>query len=556
MIGTIRKHSKWLWLVIIIATIISFVFWGAGPSRMGNGSGGSATGDYGTIYGHKITQQAFIEARNEFYIFYWFRSHEWPDANPNFTETELANEVYVRLMLFQKATDLGIHVGEPEVVTAANDLLNSLNRNGQIVPLTEFVKQVLQPKGLTAVDFKNFVRQYLIMEQLQQSIGLTGELITPQAAAAAYQRDHQELSAQMVVFSASNYLSSVTVTPDAVAKFYSNYLAAYRLPDRSQVSYVAFDVSNYVAAAEQKLGRTNLDSQVEMNFRRSGMQAVPGAKTPEEAKARIREALLWPRAKEAARQDANTLASTVFAQEPARAENLTTIAQQKGLTVHVTAPFAGEFGPEEFVAPPAFTKAAFGLTTDVPFAGPIVGEYAVYILAYNKQLPSEIPPLDQIRDRVTRDYQWREAVFQAWHAGTDFARSLTGMTADRGFASLCVAAGLQPQVLPPFSLSTQALPELGERAEMNLVKQAAFTTPVGKASGFVTNNAGGFIVYVQSRLPVDQAKMNSELPPYQTAFRRERQNEAFNQWVNLEANRQLRDTPAFRQAAAPGIPRK
>ena len=50
------------------------------------------------------------------------------------------------------------------------------------------------------------------------------------------------------------------------------------------------------------------------------------------------------------------------------------------------------------------------------------------------------------------------------------------MTANRGFASLCVAAGLQPQVLPAFSLSTQELPELGERAELNQLKQAVFTT--------------------------------------------------------------------------------
>ena len=85
------------------------------------------------------------------------------------------------------------------------------------------------------------------MEQLQQAIGLTGELVTPQEAAAAYQREHQELSAQMVFFSASNYLSSVIVTPAAVDQFYTNFLAEYRLPDRVQVSYVAFEVTNYLA---------------------------------------------------------------------------------------------------------------------------------------------------------------------------------------------------------------------------------------------------------------------------------------------------------------------
>ena len=552
MIGTIRKHSKWLWLIIIIATVISFVFWGAGPSRLGGdgGGGGGVSGDYGSVYGHKITQPAFLEARNEYYLFYWFRSGgEWPDRNPNFTEDVLGREIYIRLMLMQKANDLGIHVGDDAVVTAANGLLRSIGRNGQAVPLDEFVKQILQPKGLTAQDFKNFARQYLVMEQLQQAIGLTGELLTPQEAAAAYQRDHQELSAQIVFFSASNYLPAVTITPAAVAQFYTNHLAEYRLPDRVQVSYVAFEVTNFLAEAEQKLSQTNLNEQVDAVYRRYGASAFPEAKTPAEAKAQIRTAMIRQRALSDARQQANDFANEVFGQEPARPENLDAVAKQKGLPAHVTAPFAREFGPEEFTAPPGFIKAAFALASDEPFAGPIAGPNAVYVLAFVKQLPSEIPALDQIRDRVTRDYQWRQATLLARQAGTNFVHTLTGMTADRGFASLCVAAGLQPQVLPAFSLSTRELPELGEAIGLNQLKQAAFTAPVGKPGGFEETGDGGFIVYVQSRLPIDQAKMNSDLSQYITALSRERLNETFNQWVNLEANRQL---PVFRRQPKSG----
>jgi parvulin-like peptidyl-prolyl isomerase len=555
MIGTIRKHSGWLWGVIITATVISFIYWGAGTSRMGDGSGGRvASGDFGSIYGHKVTQQAFIDARNSFHLFYWFRAGEWPDKNPNFSEADRDREIYIRLMLAQKADDLGIYAGNDEVVTVANEMLRSLGRNGQAVPLSEFVRQVLQPKGLTAEDFKNFVRQYLVMEQLQQAIGLTGELVTPQEAAAAYQRDHQELSAQIVFFSASNYLSSVTVAPAAVAQFYTNYLAEYRLPERMQVSYVAFEVTNYLAQARAEWARTNFDELVGAYFRQVG-ENYRNSKSPAEAKEKIREELIRDRAGNDARKDANDFANAVFNIDPARPENLATVAKQKGLPVHVTAPFAGELGPEEFGAPPAFTKAAFGLTPDEPFARPVAGPDAVYVLAFANRLPSEIPPFDQIRERVTQDYQWREAVLLARHAGTNFVRTLTGMTADRGFASLCIGAGLQPRELPAFSSSTQELPELGERTDLSQLKQAAFTTPVGKSSDFEATSAGGFIVYVQSRLPIDQAKMNSELPQYIVAFRRGRQNEAFTQWVNLEANRELRTTPVFRQQFSPGAPK-
>jgi hypothetical protein len=548
MIGTIRKHSGWLWFVIIGATVISFIYWGAGPSRLGGGGGGDkvASGDYGTIYGHKVTQQAFYDARNGFYLSFWFRYGGWPDKNPNFTETDLEREVYVRLMLAEKAEDLGIYVGNDEVVAAANELLRSLSRNGQAVPLSEFDKQVLQPKGLTAQDFQNFIQQYLVAQQLQEAIGLTGEFVTPQETIDAYQRDHQELSAQVVIFSTSNFLSSVAVAPAAVAQFYTNHLAEYRLPDRVQVSYAAFEVTNYLARAKAEWTRTNLNEMVEATYLQVG-QNYKNSRSPAEAKDKIREELILRRAGENALKDAKDFASAVFSLEPAKPENLAAVAKEKGLPVYVTAPFAAKFGPEEFAAPPGFTKAAFGLSPDAPFAGPMVGPNAVYVIAYARQLPSEIPSFDQIREQVTQEYRWHEATLLAWHAGTEFAHTLTGITADHSFASQCAAAGLQPQQLRPFSVSTQELPEFGEHADLNQLKQVAFTTPAGKASGFATNNAGGFIIYNQSLLPIDLTKMNSELPQFTSEFRRERQTEAFNEWVNLEANRELHDTPIYQR---------
>ena len=93
-----------------------------------------------------------------------------------------------------------------------------------------------------------------------QTIGLAGALITPQEAAAIYQREHQELSAQIVFFSASNYLVVRSpVTPEAIAQFYTNYLAEYRLPDRVQVNYVEFKVTNFLAQAKAEWAKTNFD---------------------------------------------------------------------------------------------------------------------------------------------------------------------------------------------------------------------------------------------------------------------------------------------------------
>jgi hypothetical protein len=550
MIGTIRKHSKWLWVVIITLTVVSFIYWGAAPAQRGGGIGNSGTNDLGTLYGKKIIAREYQEAFNEFKLFYLFNYGTWPERKANMSQNEMDRQAHIRLLLIKKADDLGIHASLDAAAAAANQMLRSLGRNGQTVSPADFEKQVLLPEGLTVADFENFARHDVVIQQLIHAVGLSGTLITPQEAAGIYQREHQELSSQIVFFSATNYLPQVAATPGAVAQFYTNYLAAYRLPDRLQVNYVEFNVTNFFAQSKAEWAKTNFDEQVNAIYAQYGAQNFPDAKTPAEGKAKLREIMIRQRALTDARTVANDFASAVFNLEPARAENLAAVAKQKGLAVQTTAPFSAESGPQEFTAPENFTKTAFGLTPDEPFANPIIGPDAVYVIALARQLPSEIPPLEEIRDRVTQDYKFQVARQIALRAGTNFVRSLGGSLAvGKSFASACVAAGLQPQVLPPFSLSTRELPELGDHAELNQIKKSAFTTTIGHAGNFVETGDGGFILFVQSQLPVDQSAMNSELPKFTADLRRSRENEAFNQWLNVQVRQEYGSLKIFQPDA-------
>lgn len=550
MFGTIRKHSKWLWWVIAGLMIISFVigysFIGTNSSR----SGGTGADNLGTIYGHQVTQQDYINARNSFFLFYWFQNHEWPDKNPNIKQKDLDEGIYLRLMFMQKAEDLGIQVSDEMAGAAAGNMLRSLDPKGQPVPLDTFNRKVLAPAGLTVGDFEHFVRSDIAIQELVQMMGMAGTLITPQEAADAYQRDHEEVTAQFVLFSSSNFLSQVSVTPAAIGQFYTNYLAEYRLPDRVQVNYVEFNLSNFLEQAETELPKTNLDQTVENYYRQYGMEAVPEAKTPEEAKTRIREQLIRDKAKSDAQKVANEFATEVFNLTPAKSDNLATVAKEKGLTVHHTAPFSSTYGPEEFIAPAAFTRTAFSLTDDEPVAGPVAGPSGYYVLALVKQLPSEIPSLDAIRDQVTQDYRKTVAAVLAQHAGTNFVATLNGqLMSGHTFASVCIAAGLKPETLPSFSLISPDLPELANQVELNQFMRIVAATPTGHPSPFVPTSDGGLIVYVQSRTPVDPATVKANLPQYAVALRRQRENEAFSiwwhqefgRWIQREAPSQLRD---------------
>jgi len=544
MIGTIRKHSKWLWWFIAGATIISFVIFMGAPSRNNHGGGGDQ--DLGTIYGHKVTLQDYIRARHDVVLFYWFRNGDWPKM----AEDEMENVVYEQLLLNLKAEKLGIQVSDESAGQEANLLMRSISK--EQINFDLFKTRLLPSAGMTEGDFVQFVRDRIAVQELIQTLGVGGELITPQQAEEIFQREHQETSAEMVYFSASNYLSQVPVTPEAVGQFYTNYMAAYRLPDRVQVSYVAFDLTIYFAAAEQKLGKTNLDNAVDANFRQRGVEGVPGAKDAAEAKAKIRDNLLRQQAVVQARTAANAFASEVFARIPARPENLAAVAKDKNLVVHQTEPFGNQYGPQEFMAPESFVKAAFALTPDEPFAGPVAGTESFYVIALDKQLPSEIPPFAGMRDRVAHDYQMLNATARAQSAGTNFIGQLNAQLASgKSFSAACSAAGVHPQSLSPFSLNTGEITELMSRPTVSdQVKRTAFNLAPGQPSNFVETDDGGFVLYLKKRTPVDAATMKAQLPEFIAQLRNMRAGEFFNLWLYYEKNRELKDTPLFKRLTA------
>src|SRR2546422_2862190 len=92
----------------------------------------------------------------------------------------------------------------------------------------------------------------------------------------------------------------------------------------------------------------------------------------------------------------------------------------------------------------------------------------------------------------------------------------------------------------PFSLSTRSMTNIEDLISLDGrfgLKELAFSTPPGKVSQFQLTRDGGLILHVKSKLPMDQEKLNKELPAFVNYVRQSRQNEAFNTWFNREAKR-------------------
>jgi hypothetical protein len=540
MFGTIRRHQTWLWILIIAVMSVSLVVFFTDVDLRGQ----RVRGDFGTIYGRPIREEVYIDAHRETTLQYFLTYGDWPgrDAFSRQEGFDLDREARLRLLMNLKAQELDLQVSDSAWAEwVAGIFRDSSGGNFRKENYEQFVNQTLAREGIRESDFAEFVHHQVAIQQLSLLAGLPGRFVTPREAEAIYRQENEESVTRLMVFESSNYLAQVQVNPTNVALFYTNQMALYREPVRRAVSYVAFDATNFLADADQRLeGEANLSTTLEAIYQRNGAkfytdpnnQVLPKEKALEKIRGEVRDQF----ALQAARRKAGEFAEELHELQPQQPANLGKLAEKHGLTIRTTRPFSESEGPEDLEVPQAFIRAAFALSGEEPFQGPVVGPDAVYVMTLKEEIPSAIPPLEAIRERVTEAYRQREAVELARQAGTKFYEAATNALA-QGKPLDSVAAEHKVGVidLPAFARSTRSLPEAERHLVLAELQRVASTINPGMLSRPNPTRDGGFLIYLKHRQPVSEEKLKAELPDFLETFRRVRQADAFREWFRITA---------------------
>lgn len=562
MFGTIRRHQQWIWVPVVVIVCLGMVIFFLPEVdtwfQSGFSSGPSSKNSYMisgkpvTIAGREVSQNEVYNALKETQLAYFIRSggREWPKA-----DDRLIQEAIFRVFLVERMGEMGIDVSEQAAAQMARDRLGSY-------PYANFEKDILKANGLTAADFERFSTHEAAIQQLVSVAALDAKLLTEQEAELIYRRENQQMVASAAAFWTSNYLDQIKVEPEAVSKFFTNSMARYRIPERIQVSYVEFPATNYFVEADKELTAiTNLSARIDDYYFQQGTNAFKDtngvALAPEVAKENLRNQMRRDLALRAAHQKANDFGSQLMSEkDPNQAENLERLAAADGLEVKVSPPFDRFKGLEELNLPAAFRQVAFNLNPTQPIAfDPVPGTNAIYVVAYKKSVPSEMPAFEDIREKVTTDYKDFEAANLARSAGTNFYAKLTnGMAEGKKFLDLATQEQATIVKIPPFAPSTQTLTNLDERLELRRVQGLAMELDPGKVSPFTATRDGGFILSLEERLPIDPEKMKTELPDLMARLRQYRQTEAFNQWFSKQAQNAPLNIPQPEAPSPQGMP--
>jgi hypothetical protein len=554
MFGTIRRHQKWLWIAIIGVIIPSFVIFFSPDATLGR----RRSGDYGSMHGRPISYEQFATAYRESELLYLFRFGDWPSRDEVNRQLgfDLEREARNRVLLIDKLREQKVHVS----VAAAAQWVKQMfqdprQRVFRLDSYNQLIKEKLPEKGLQESDFDRFAMNQVGIQTLISVFGLNGRFVTPREAELHYRREHEQFESEAVVYSMSNFLAGITVTTNALNQYFTNRLAVYRLPDRVQVRYVQFELTNFWAEADEQMAKqTNLALILNAIYQRQGANFyvdTNGNVLPEAAaKERIKERLRKDFAMQGALKKAGAFAETLYDMKPRLAENLDKLAATNQYQVRVTEPFSEYDLPKDMRVLESFARAAFALTDEEPLAEPVVGEDGVYLMALHKKIPSEIPPLDSILARVTEDFRRSQALAAARQAGDNFYRKLTNDLAQgKTFAAVCGQAKVGPLTLPKFSLSTRSLPDLDDRLDLSTLKDLVINLTPGKTSQFVPTRDGGFVLHLKGRLPAEEATLKKELPEYLKALRQERQFDAYEDWLNREIRQARLSEPVINKPA-------
>lgn len=541
MFTTIRKHQTWLWAFIIAAVIVSFVIYFTPTVRSPDRSG-LRRSVFGSIHGRPITHKEYSEAYFETQLGFFLRHGVWPGTvEARQTGFSVERETRNRLLLLDRVRELKINPDEAAVAEWILENLMGGNASAAAKSKYELLLRQLKRYGVSEEKLHQFVRHQIAIDHLATLAGITGRLIPPRAAEDLLEESREQIEADAVLFSSTNYLLSIQIDPEKIAQYYTNRQSVYRVPERVQIQYVSFPVTNYLAEAEAELAkRTNLAAEIEQRYLASNPSSFTDTNgqvlSPEAAKAKIRDALRDYQALIEAHKAAAAFARELESLRPLSVEKLVSLATTKGFTVHETQPFSEVDTLPELKVRQNFFDVVFKLTPEEPVAiAPIRGDDAVYIVALKQRFPSELPSLDSIRAKVEQDFRRDEALRLAREAATNFLAKLTNNLAlGKSFEAVCSEENLTPIKLPVFSLASQPGPDWDRRIDIGQAKSAVTGVEAGKPSRVVPSRDGAFVLYVRDRKPASDEEIRKELPGYLATMRESEEYRAFNDWFQRQ----------------------
>jgi SurA N-terminal domain/PPIC-type PPIASE domain len=334
MITILRKHHRWLMIVIAILAV-PFVFYFNKTDL-----GAQRSTDLGRIYDRPVTLVEFTRNARLLNL----ASNLGLNLGNDLMTVRLANEndryaefTWNRLVLRHEAEQLGIRPSSSEITAFVKTLPRFHGETGfDINKYNEFTKLVLPSVGLDESQIEEVVSDQLTLNRVKDLLGMAMQLSDSENK-ENYEKGYGKMDVAVVRLRDEDFQKDVKVTDDDIAKSYEAQKAQLKSEEIRRVEFVTFTLTE----AEKKL---------------TGKERVEPLQKVADRANDFTQALLE------------------------KGADFGEIASRFQTPVAVTGQFTAMKPDPQLAAVPQLTQYSFQLTQQAPFSDPVQGPDGFYIL--------------------------------------------------------------------------------------------------------------------------------------------------------------------------------
>lgn len=302
MFDFVRKHNKWLMILLFALIIPSFVLFGIENYQRMNDASHAAVA---VVDGKKITQAEWDEQHR--------REAEQlragnPGIDPQLLDSPEAKYATLERMVQQRvlagaSNKLKLFVSDQRLakeLMADPNIAALRDANGKLDEAR--YKELLSRQGLTPQGYEAMMRSQIAQRQAVQGALGAGGWIAPSAADQVMRPFFERREIQLTRFNPADYAAQVKTGDAKLQAYYTQHGAQFKTPEQASVEYVVLDlpsVEKRITVSEQDL-RTyydqNKDRMAKAEQRRAShiliaADASAGASVRAEARKKAEEVL-------------------------------------------------------------------------------------------------------------------------------------------------------------------------------------------------------------------------------------------------------------------------
>jgi parvulin-like peptidyl-prolyl isomerase len=497
MITVMRKHHKWLMIVIAILAI-PFVFYFNKTDLSAN-----RQTDLGHIYDRPVTNVEFQRSVRLLTLAQMLgltlpqdlmmRPQSETDAYVNFT--------FNRAVLAHEAKDLGIRPTLTEMETFVKTLRPFQGEGGfDVNKYNEFIQTRLPALGFTGAQLEELVSDQLTLNRIKDLLA-AGLHVADSESKEYYEQAYGKLHVAVVRFRDEDFQKEVKITDEDIAKYYEAHKAELKTDEKRKVEFVAFAFGE----PEKKLtGKERVEALQKLANRANDFV----------------QALLEKGAK--------------FAE----------VAAKFNVPVAATGEFTATAPDPQLASVPQITQYAFQLTGQESSSDAIQGPEGFYVLRLLGATPARQLILDEAKPKIVEKLQKERLRQLVSTKGADVARivreaSKAGTPLDTALNQLA----LTPERIPPFSILEKppAKPEepkveepkdkKPDAPDLPMIKNSVRELNPGDSTEFVPTQGGGLVAVLEKRDPADPAGYPEAKTNFDKNYLQSKRMAVFDEWL-------------------------